>query len=440
MGVQPGLTHGTDGGAPAPRGARALTRRALDRLPSSRTARVFVLVAFVDAFGRGFFLAGSTLFYTQVIGLSAAQVGAGLSIAGLLGVACAVPIGRAADRFGDGPTLTALQLWRGASFLVYPFVDDFRMFLVVACLIGAVEQAVGPIIQSVAGSTTEQGSPVQAMAFIAVARNSAYALAAVLATVVITVASSVAAYVGFVVANALAFLATAALLTRLRLPRPGDGGASDDRRDRRETGLGDRLLPFRDPRFLLLSLANGVLYLHVPILSVAFPLWIVTRTDAPRGFIGVALVMNTVMAVALQVRFSRGGEDVARAGRKQRAAGAALAAFCVLTAAIASVGPALAGALTLLAAVPLTLGELWQSAGGWGISYRFAPAEQRTYYLSIYQLGATGVAVAGPLVLSTAVVDHGYPGWFGLGAVFALTGLAVPYLLGRRAAAAPPAR
>lgn len=434
MGVQPGLTHGAEGEAPAPRGVRALTRRALDRLPASRTARVFVLIAFVDAFGRGFFLAGSTLFYTQVIHLSAAQVGTGLSIAGLLGVACAIPIGRAADRFGDGPTLTGLQLWRGAAFLVYPFVDDFRMFLVVACLIGAVEQAVGPIIQSVAGSTTEEGSPVQAMAFIAMARNAAYALAAVLATVVIAVASSVTAYVGFVLANALAFLATAALLTRLRLPRP-----SDDRPDRRSARLGDRLLPFRDPRFLLLSLANGVLYLHVPILSVAFPLWIVTHTDAPRGFIGVALVVNTVLAVALQVRFSRGGEDVARAGRKQRAAGAALAAFCVLTASIASVGPALAGALTLFAAVPLTLGELWQSAGGWGISYHFAPAEQRTYYLSIYQLGATGVAVAGPLVLSTAVVDHGYPGWLGLGAVLTLTGLAVPYLLGRRAAAAPPA-
>ncbi|MET8541471.1 MFS transporter [Kitasatospora sp. NPDC004799] len=435
MGAQPSPTRGADVGAPAPRGVRALTRRALDRLPASRTARVFVLVAFVDAFGRGFFLAGSTLFYTQVIGLSAAQVGTGLSIAGLLGVACAIPIGRAADRFGDGPTLTALQLWRGASFLVYPFVDDFPTFLAVACLIGAVEQAVGPIIQSVAGSTTEEGSPVQAMAFIAVARNSAYALAAVLATVVITVASSVTAYVGFVLANALAFLATAALLTRLRLPRPSDG-----RPDRPAARLGDRLLPFRDPRFLLLSLANGVLYLHVPILSVAFPLWIVTHTDAPRGLIGAALVINTVLAVALQVRFSRGGEDVARAGRKQWAAGAALAAFCVLTASIASVGPVLAGALTLLAAVPLTLGELWQSAGGWGISYHFAPAEQRTYYLSIYQLGATGVAVAGPLVLSTAVVDHGYPGWLGLGAVFALTGLAVPYLLGRRGAGAPPAR
>ncbi|WP_345044194.1 MFS transporter [Streptomyces sannanensis] len=378
-------------------------------------------MAFVDAFGRGFFLAGSMLFYTQVIGLSTAQVGLGLSIAGLFGVACAIPTGWLADRFGDGPTLIALQLWRAAAFLVYPFVDDFHMFLVVACLVGAVEQAVGPIIQSVAGATAEEGSPVGAMALIAVARNAAYALSAVIATVVITMASS-GTYVGFVLANAAAFLATAALLPRLRLPRRGS------REAKQPGGSGSKLLPFKNARFLLLSMANGILYLHVPILSVAFPLWIVTHTDAPRGLIGAALVVNTVLAVALQVRLSKGGDDMAHAGRKQRAAGLMLALFCVLTAATASMGALTAGLLLLLASVPLTLGELWQSAGGWGISYRLSPEVQRTYYLSVYQLGATGMTVAGPALLSIAVVNTGATGWLGLGAVFALTGLAVPLL------------
>ncbi|EDY52785.1 conserved hypothetical protein [Streptomyces clavuligerus] len=398
-----------------------MLRRALRRFPKSRAGRVFVLIAFVDAFGRGFFLAGSTLFYTQVIGLSTAQVGLGLSIAGLFGVACAIPTGWLADRFGDGPVLIALQLWRAAAFLVYPFVDDFRMFLVVACFVGAVEQAVGPIIQSVAGATAEEGSRVGAMALIAVARNSAYALSAVIATVVITMADS-RTYVGFVLANAAAFLVTAALLTRLRLPRRGTGG------DGRSGPRGAKLLPFKNARFLLLSLANGILYLHVPILSVAFPLWIVTHTEAPRGLVGAALVVNTVLAVSLQVRLSKGGDDMAHAGRKQRAAGLALALFCALTAVTGPADALTAGALLLLAAVPLTLGELWQSAGGWGISYGLAPEEQRTYYLSVYQLGATGMTVAGPALLTIAVVDTGATGWLALGAVFAVTGLVVPLL------------
>lgn len=406
--------------APA-RSQGTLTQRILRRFPQTPAARVFLLVAFVDAFGRGFFLAGSTLFYTQVIGLTSTQVGLGLTVAGLFGVACAIPIGWLAGRFGDGPVLIALQLWRAAAFLVYPLVDDFRLFLVVACLVGAVEWAVGPIIQSVAGATAEEGSLVGAMALIAVARNTAYALSAVIATLVIAAASP-AMYIGFVLANAVAFLVTAALLTRLRLPRSAIG------QDKEAGTPGSKLLPFRNVPFLLLSLANGILFLHMPILSVAFPLWIVTSTHAPHALVGVALMTNTVLAVVLQVRLSKGGDDMACASRKQRVAGVALALFCVLTATTGSTGALMAGLLLLVAAVPLTLGELWQSAGGWGLSYGLAPEAQRTYYLSVYQLGATSVTVAGPALLTVAVVNRGAVGWLGLAALFALTGLAVPFL------------
>ncbi|WP_231406038.1 hypothetical protein [Streptomyces clavuligerus] len=104
---------------------------------------------------------------------------------------------------------------------------------------------------------------------------------------------------------------------------------------------------------------------------------------------------------------------MAHAGRKQRAAGLALALFCALTAVTGPADALTAGALLLLAAVPLTLGELWQSAGGWGISYGLAPEEQRTYYLSVYQLGATGMTVAGrrcsPSPSSTRVPPAGSP-------------------------------
>lgn len=400
-------------------GPTTWARRAASHVPPGRAARTFLLVAFVDAAGRGIFLAGSALFYTQVIGLTNAQVGLGLSIAGLVGLVCAVPIGWLADRFGDGPVLVALQLWRAGAFLAYPLVDDFRLFLVVACLVGAVEWAAMPIIQSVAGATSEEGSMVGAMAVVAVARNSAYALSALAATAVITWASP-RVYVVFVLVNALGFLVSGLLLLRLRLPRRATDHAPRER--------GAKLLPFKDVRFVLLSLTNGILYAHMPILSVAFPLWIVTRTDAPRALVGAALTINTVLAVLLQIRLSKGGDDLRRAGGKQRLAGLALAAFCLLVACTRSVDGATATVLLLLAAVALTLGELWQSAGGWGISYGLAPQAQRTYYLSVYQLGATGVTVAGPAVLVMAVVDVGPAGWVGLAALLALTGLVTPLL------------
>ena len=47
----------------------------------------------LSAFGDGVFLTGSAVFFTQIVGLSAAQVGLGLSIAGVATFTLAVPLG-----------------------------------------------------------------------------------------------------------------------------------------------------------------------------------------------------------------------------------------------------------------------------------------------------------------------------------------------------------
>ena len=54
----------------------------------------------ISAFGEGAFLTGSAVFFTIIVGLSAQQVGLGLSIAALTRFALSVPLGRLADRMG----------------------------------------------------------------------------------------------------------------------------------------------------------------------------------------------------------------------------------------------------------------------------------------------------------------------------------------------------
>ena len=54
----------------------------------------------LSAFGEGAFLTGSAVFFTVIVGLSAQQVGLGLSIAALARFVMSVPLGRMADRVG----------------------------------------------------------------------------------------------------------------------------------------------------------------------------------------------------------------------------------------------------------------------------------------------------------------------------------------------------
>lgn len=58
--------------------------------------------------------------------------------------------------------------------------------------------------------------------------------------------------------------------------------------------------------------------LHFTVPTFLLPLWIAEHTSAPRWTISAMLVLNTVLVVVLQVRFSRNVGDVPSAGRAMR--------------------------------------------------------------------------------------------------------------------------
>lgn len=387
-------------------------------LPAGPAARRFLFISFVDASGSGMFLAGSALFFTRVVGLSTAQIGVGLSIGGLCGLLASVPFGRLAEQYGNRAVLITLQIVWGAGFVAYLFADDFLTFAVVACVIGAAEWSAHPIIQALVGRTLEGQSFVRNMAVMTVFRNVGYSLGALAASVAIATSSS-DAYRGLVLANGASFFVVAVLLIRIVEPPPAsEADAAAEPKRRRILGT--------DGWYLLLTIGNGLLYLHSVILAVALPLWIIDRTTAPKVVVGLILVLNTVMAVTLQVRLSRGGDKVCSAAYKQRLAALALAVCCALVATTQSTGRSATIVLLLGAAAALTLGEIWQSAGAWGLSYQLAPERGRVYYLSVYSLGGTAASVVGPVLLATAVVDRGPAGWFALAGLFAAVGAVIP--------------
>src|SRR5690242_18266771 len=87
----------------------------------------------VSAVGNGAWYTSWALFLTRSVGLTPAQVGLGMTVAGGVGLLSATPLGRLADRIGAREVYAALLLLQGAVALAYLTVGSAAAFVAVAC-------------------------------------------------------------------------------------------------------------------------------------------------------------------------------------------------------------------------------------------------------------------------------------------------------------------
>ncbi|MFD4543321.1 MFS transporter [Streptomyces bauhiniae] len=383
-------------------------------IPATAAGRSFAVTSLINAIGTGLYLAGSAVFFVRSVGLTAAQVGLGLAVSGVVGFLTTVPIGALADRFGARPTLVVLQLWRAGGFVALAFAEGMVSFTVVSCCLAAAEAATQPMTQAVASATTEGTDRTRTMAIV---RTVGFSLGALLAAPLLA-ADRVWTYRGIVLGTAAAFVLSAAMLSRVRTVT----AATVQKKVNPLAALRD----FRDWRYLLLTALNGVLNLHTTILLVGLSLWALQATEVPVGFLPVLILINTLVSIVLQVPISRLVDREGGAERALRLGGLALTACCLaLAVAGAPSSAAVAGAVLLAACVLLTFGEMWQAVGSWELSYDFAPEDRKGVYLSVFSLGNTGRRIVGPALITGGVLAAGPAGWIALGAVFGVAGLLV---------------
>ena len=396
------------------RAARAVSHIAVrDRLrgyvPHRGAGRTLAQVTLIDSIGTGLYLAGAAIFFVRSIGLTAAQVGLGLSVGAAVGFATTVPIGVLGDRLGPRRLLILSQLWRAACLVALAFVSGVVAFTVVAALMAIAEAATPSLTQAVVAAAVGGESRVRNMAILRATRNAGFSLGALLAVPLIA-AGSAAAFRALVFGDALSFAVAALILARVPVTRPAAM--------RRRAGYLTVLGSFRDWRYARLASLNSVLTLHMTILAFGIPLWLIHATSAPVGLVAVLMLLNTVMAVVLQVPFSRHATVPGGAPRALRLAGVMLAGCSVAIAAAAHVSPVFAAALLVLATALLSLSEIWQAAGAWELSYRYADPEREVQYLAVFSLGVTAQDVFGPALVTAVVISAGTAGWLGLAALF----------------------
>ncbi|MFI0982531.1 MFS transporter [Streptomyces sp. NPDC021093] len=393
-------------------------------LPDPGAPRRLAASWLIKTVGSGLYLPTSTLYFTRVVGLSTGRVAFGLTLAGLVSLAGAVPLGALADRYGPRRTYTALLVVQFATLAALALVRSYALFLALITVFTLAEQGSSAARGALIAAVGEGAERVRLRAYLRVVTNVGVAVGAGLAAVAIGLGTATA-YTVLLLGTALTFPAAALPLRGLAagtvaVPSKSPSGTAHWR-------------VFRDVRYLWVTVICGVLSLQAPVLSFVVPLWVVDRTQAPALAVSAIVVVNAVMVVLLQIRASRGAEDHERAARLCRRAGLALLAACAVVVFTHQTPPWSAMTLLIVFAILLTAGELWLSAGSFGLSFTLAPEGAHGQYQGFFSLGRSlAMAVAPWLLSALCLSDDSALGWLALGALFAVAGLLMPVAVRRR--------
>lgn len=356
----------------------------------------------------------SVVFFTRSVGLSAAEVGFGLTIAALISLFVGVPAGHLADRIGPRAVTFVLGSARAVGTLGYLLVGNFLGFVLVATVLSLLDAAGGAAHGALVAGAVPAEDRVKTRAYLRSVTNVGWAVGGVGAGAALHFDTRFGYTMLILVCVACSLLASGLIL---RVPAVAPTAKPKD---------GPRFLVLRDRPYLSLAVLNGILCIHYGMLNVAVPLWVVQRTDAPAWVVGGLALLNAVVVILFQVRASRGAGEANGAAAAQRVAGFLLAGACVLYATAEGQPMWVAAGILFAAAIVHVMGELRQAAGSWGISFDLAPDHAQGQYQGMYNTGWALANVLAPALLATVVVGWDGPGWILFGLLFGVTGFAVP--------------
>lgn len=390
------------------------TGTAANAATTARTHRALLVAQLSNSVGDGAFYVTSALYFSLIVGLSAAQIGAGLAVAWGIGSLAGVPLGHLADRYGPRGTSVLLALATSAAVASFLLIRSFVPFLLAAVVYATAQSGLAAARQALLAGLVEPAARVGMLARVQAVLNAGLAVGAALGGLALH-AGTRGAYLAVFALDALGFLGCALVLRALP-PPPGTPAAPDG---------GARLAVLRDRPYALLTLLNALLLLRLPLLSLALPLWIVQRTAAPGWTVSALFVLNTGVVMLFQVRAARSVTGLTEATRAVGRSSLVMLLSCAVFAVTAAgFGPWPTVAVLVLGAVLQVIAEMRHSAGSWQIGLGLAPADRIGQYQGFYGTGVPVARTLGPLLVTTLLIGWGVAGWLVLGGIFLVAGLA----------------
>jgi MFS family permease len=379
------------------------------RPPSPLAGRLSVQ-SLLFALGEGTFMTGSAVFFTQIVGLSAAQVGLGLTIAGVASFIAALPAGKLVDRYGPKRMWALSAAGQASLFALWPFIDSFSGYVAMAVTM----EVVGSLGGSAHGAYTIDVLPpderVKSRAYMYSALNVGFTLGALLGGIALafdsnTILHSLPWFTGLV------FLVNAAAI--LRLPNASHDERTPEERATKIPGPG----PLRNPGWLTTTFFGGVLWTNQVLLNIVIPLWLVEETDAPRVLLAFLFGTNTVMCIFLPMAAARGVKDVTTALRAIRVSSTFFVISCLITMATHDTVGWVTIALVWLGHVTVTGAELYLSAASWSFEAELMDPRRRGEYQGAAEFSGTLGRVWAPALYTFLVMTWGAGGWLVIAAI-----------------------
>ena len=409
--------------------------------------RTLVIATLISRVGRGIFLTVTVLYFTLIVGLAPHEVAIVLGAASAAGVVSSLAGGWLADRVSARRLLVVLSIVDGVGLICYVFAHDFASALVIAVIVGAVEQAANSTRMAIIARAFDGDRRVHARAVLRTVTNVAIAVGSGVGALAL-LAGTADAYRWIIVGAGVMYLAGVTRLVKLpryvdaptHAPSPQDAptataATTDDTTDAaadaatvtptdaapRRTRFAHS--PWRDPRYLGLTALSAIFGMQFGVGEVGVPLWIANDTNAPEVLVAVVLILNTVIVVLFQVPLSRGTHDLRRAGRVSAVAAWLMAAACLVYAAAAGLPAGFAIAVIVIAATAHAFAEVLSQAGGWGLSFELADPVRAGTYQGVFSMGYSLGAMVAPLFVTSTALTLGLGGWAILGGVFLASGL-----------------
>lgn len=350
------------------------------------------------------------IYFTTIVGLSPAQVALAISIAGGLAMTLSVPSGHIADRFGPRNISAIALALEGVALTGLIFVHSYTPFLLIHIVMGALGVVAQTTRMATIAKLGGEESRVQIRAYQRAVTNFGISLGTVFAGIGLAL-NNETFYKGLLLGNAITFVLAGALYMKLPFVPPTV-----------ERGEPFSFAAMKDPIFLGATFSNAFMSIHFVLQSVAIPLWVVRETNAPRWWVSVLMMINTIAVMLFQVAASKGSATLMGGAKHYRLASFFISVACLLYAYAHGVNAVIACLMLTLGMASHIVGELIGSAGSWSIGFGLADENHQGQYQGVWGLSWGLSGTLGPALVTALVIGVGISGWWILAAIFAING------------------